>query len=31
VKYTGAANDRDLILQNIGGSVPTQVRVEQLP
>lgn len=31
VKYTGAANDRDPILQNIGGSVPSNTRVEQLP
>ena len=31
VKYTGASNDRDLILQNIGGQVPTALRQEQLP
>jgi hypothetical protein len=31
VKYTGSANDRDLILQNIGGVVPTNTRVQQLP
>lgn len=31
VKYTGTANDRDLILQTIGGVVPTAVRVEQIP
>ena len=27
----GNGNDRDPILQNIGGSVPTNTRVEQLP
>ena len=31
VKYTGANNDRDLILQNVGGVVPTNIRVEQMP
>jgi hypothetical protein len=31
VKYTGFMNDRDPILVNIGGSVPTAVRLEQLP
>ena len=31
VKYTGAANDRDLILQSIGGTVPTNTRVAGLP
>jgi hypothetical protein len=31
VKYTGSANDRDIILLNIGGSVPTNTRAEQLP
>jgi hypothetical protein len=31
VRYTGSANDRDIILFNIGGAVPTQVRDEQLP
>ncbi|MBK7619934.1 MAG: hypothetical protein IPJ10_16295 [Flavobacteriales bacterium] len=31
VKYTGARNDRDIILQNIGGVVPTNTRTEQLP
>jgi hypothetical protein len=30
-KYTGTDNDRDLILFNIGGSVPTAVRQQQLP
>jgi hypothetical protein len=30
VKYTGAGNDRDLILQTIG-IVPTNTRVQQLP
>jgi hypothetical protein len=31
VKYTGGGNDRDPILLNIGGSVPTAVRNAQLP
>ena len=31
VKYTGTNNDRDLILQNVGGVVPTNIRVEQMP
>ncbi|MBK7270985.1 MAG: hypothetical protein IPI07_16240, partial [Flavobacteriales bacterium] len=31
VKYAGSANDRDILLQNIGGSVPTAVRNAQLP
>ena len=31
LKYTGAANDRDPILQNIGGVVPTTTRAKQLP
>jgi hypothetical protein len=31
IKYTGARNDRDDILQTIGGSVPTNTRGEQLP
>jgi len=31
VKYTGAANDRDIILSNIGGTVPTATRQEQMP
>jgi hypothetical protein len=31
VKYTGSGNDRDPILQNIGGVVPTNVRLEQVP
>jgi hypothetical protein len=31
VKYTGQDNDRDPILQNIGGVVPTNIRVEQVP
>jgi len=30
-KYTGTGNDRDPILQNIGGVITTNVRVEQLP
>lgn len=31
VRYTGAANDRDPILVNVGSTVPTAVRQEQLP
>jgi hypothetical protein len=31
VKYTGAGNDRDVILNNIGGVIPTNTRIEQLP
>jgi len=31
VQYTGTGNDRDPVLLNIGGVVPTQVRFEQLP
>jgi hypothetical protein len=31
VKYTGAANDRDIILLNIGGGSPTLTRLAQLP
>lgn len=31
VKYTGSDNDRDIILQNIGGVVPPNVKVEQVP
>jgi hypothetical protein len=31
VKYTNANNDRDPILQNIGGVIPTNTRQEQLP
>ena len=31
VRYTGLENDRDIILQNIGGVVPTAQRAEQLP
>jgi hypothetical protein len=31
VKYTGPANDRDVILFNIGGLVPTAVKLEQIP
>jgi hypothetical protein len=31
VRYAGTTNDRDIILQTIGGTVPTAVRVQQLP
>jgi len=31
VKYTGTANDRDVILNSIGGTTPTATRVATLP
>jgi hypothetical protein len=31
VKYTGSDNDRDLILQNIGGVIATNSQIQQLP
>ena len=31
VKYAGGDNDRDVVLQTIGGAVPTAVRPAQLP
>ena len=31
VKYTGENNDRDPILQAVGGSVPTNVKEGSLP
>jgi hypothetical protein len=31
VSYTGANNDRDPILVNIGGTEPNNVRTQQLP
>jgi hypothetical protein len=31
IKYTGSNNDRDVILQTIGGTVPTTTRTQQLP
>ena len=31
IKYTGASNDRDIILANIGGAMPTNTRPQQLP
>ncbi len=31
VKYVGAGNDRDPILVNVGATVPTNTRVQQLP
>ena len=31
VKYTGAGNDRDPIVLNIGGYTPNNQRLEQLP
>jgi hypothetical protein len=29
--YTGAGNDRDIILFNIGGAIPTNVKTQQIP
>ena len=31
VDYVGPNNDRDIILQTIGGMVPTAVRSQQMP
>jgi len=31
IRYTGENNDRDPILTNIGGVVPTLIRPERLP
>lgn len=31
VLYVGAGNHRDPILLNVGGSIPTNTRAEQLP
>ena len=31
VKYTGADNDRDVVLQSIGGSSPTEIATGYLP
>jgi hypothetical protein len=31
IKYAGAHNDRDIILQTVGGTMPMAVRVEQTP
>ncbi len=31
VRYVGEGNDRDPVLVNIGGSVPTNTRAAQLP
>jgi hypothetical protein len=31
IKYTGVNNDRDVILQTIGGTVPTATRTQQMP
>ena len=31
IKYTGANNDRDPILLNVGSTTPNNVRVQQLP
>ncbi len=31
IKYVGQNNDRDPVLQNVGGSVPTSVKEGRLP
>jgi hypothetical protein len=31
VDHVGPTNDRDIILQTIGGTVPTAVRSQQMP
>jgi hypothetical protein len=31
VKYTGTSNDRDVVLDVVGGTIPTAVRVAQAP
>jgi len=31
VKYTGSANDRDIILNNVGSTTPNNSRVATLP
>ncbi|MFN6114419.1 MAG: hypothetical protein ACK46C_00885 [Flavobacteriales bacterium] len=31
VKYPGPQNDRDPVLVNLGGALPTATRAEQLP
>lgn len=31
VKYTGSANDRDVVLVNVGSTTPNNVRTQQLP
>jgi len=31
VKYTGTNNDRDPLLVNIGGTIPTNIRAAPLP
>ncbi len=31
IKYIGANNDRDPILTTVGGSTPTNTRMQQLP
>jgi hypothetical protein len=31
VKYTGQNNDRDNVLFNIGGTVPTNIKTQQIP
>ncbi len=31
VKYTGSANDRDIILTNVGSTTPIDTRTQQLP
>ena len=31
IKYTGTANDRDIILTNVGSTTPNNTRTQQLP
>ena len=31
IKYTGSANDRDVILINVGSTTPNHTRTQQLP
>jgi hypothetical protein len=31
VRYVGSNNDRDPVLVNVGGTLPTATRAEQLP
>ena len=31
IKYTGANNDRDIILSNVGSTTPNNSRTQQLP
>ena len=31
IKYTGSGNDRDIILTNVGSTMPNNTRTQQLP